>query len=315
VHSIGDCDDAPSGYLLPVRSAAWPALSYPDWRPTLDTLHMFTQIVGKIRLALAPEEPQWGQVPLYPTARGLSTSAMPWSEGTIDMEFDLIDHELVIRASHGVIVRIVLPDRSVADFYQALMTELDRLGVHVSIWTMPVEFENPIPFPDDVEHNSYDRDAVARFFDALERVSTVMHTYRSRFRARTSPVHFFWGTFDLANTRYSGAPAPPPPDADAITRGSYTVEQISVGFWPGDEGIIRDAAFFAYAYPRPERIAQAEVTPDAAAWSSEHGLFLLPYADVRREPDPESVLLAFFDSAYTACASRLGWSPALVAPR
>src|ERR1700690_2354774 len=219
------------------RSTEWPELAYREWRDTLDTLHMFTQIVGKVRLELAPDEPQWAQVPLYLTARGLSTSAMPWAEGTIDIEFYLIDHPLVIRASHGVVTRIPLAGRSVADFYVEAMAELERLGVHVSIYETPVEFENPIPFPDDVTHHTYDLDAVARFFDALSRVAVVMHEYRARFRGRTTPVHFFWGTFDLANTRYSGAPAEPPVDAASITLRSYDVEQITVGFWPGDARI------------------------------------------------------------------------------
>ncbi|MDQ1512008.1 MAG: hypothetical protein QOG50_3852 [Actinomycetota bacterium] len=271
---------------------------------------MFTQIVGKVRLALAPDEPEWAQVPLYPTARGLSTSAMPWADGTIDMEFDLIDHGLVIRASHGAVVRISLVDRSVASFYREFMSELDSLGVNLSIYTMPVEFADPIPFPDDEVHRSYDRDAVGRFFDVLSRIAAVLHAYRARFRGRTSPVHFFWGSFDLVNTRYSGAPAEPPPDADVIMRRSHDAEQISVGFWAGDERN-PDAAFFAYAYPQPERIADAAIAPDNAFWSAEQGLFILRYADLRIEPDPSAVLRQFFDSTYAACASGLGWSPSL----
>jgi hypothetical protein len=286
-------------------------LPYADWRDTLDTLHMFTQIVGKIRLELAPDEPQWAQVPLYPTARGLWTSAMPWADSSIDMEFDLIDHVLVIRGSRGAVARITLADRSVADFYGELMRTLDAMGVHLSIRTMPVEFANPIPFPDDVVHHSYDRDAVGRFFDALSRVAAVMHEYRGRFRGRTSPVHFFWGTFDLANTRYSGAPAQPPPDADPITRGSYDVEQITVGFWPGDERF-EEAAFFAYGYPQPEQVDRATIGPEPAFWSGEHGLFLLRYDDVRAAPDPAAAVREFLGSTYAACASLLFWSPSLV---
>jgi Family of unknown function (DUF5996) len=296
--------------VLTTTSSAWPALPYTEWRDTLDTLHMFTQIVGKVRLALAPDEPQWGQVPLYLTARGLSTSAMPWADGTIDIEFDLVGHELVIRASHGLVKRIPLTDRSVADFYREVMADLDQLGVNVSIYETPVEFADPIPFPDDDTHKTYDPGAVARYFDALGRVAAVMHEYRGRFRGRTSPVHFFWGTFDLANTRYSGAPAEPPPVADPITRASYNVEQISVGFWPGDERIA-EAAFFAYGYPKPDQIAEAAIDPGPAFWSEENGLFLLRYDDMRGEPDPLAAIRQFFDSSYQACASRLGWSPSL----
>src|SRR3954452_5094533 len=264
----------------PAGSDAWPALPYDGWRDTLDTLHMFTQIVGKIRLALAPDEPGWAQVPLYPTARGLWTSAMPWADGTIDMEFDLLAHQLVMRASDGRGLRLPLTERSVADLYTEVMAALDLLGVNISIRTMPAEFADPIPFPDDTKHHSYDRDAVRRFFDVLGRVAVVMHRYRARFRARTSPVQFFWGSFDLANTRFSGAPAEPPADADLITRRSYDAEQITVGFWPGDERI-PEASFFAYGYPQPERIEHARVAPADARWSAEHGLFLLRYDDVR----------------------------------
>jgi hypothetical protein len=294
------------------RSSEWPALPYGEWRDTLDTLHMFTQIVGKVRLGLAPDEPQWAQVPLYPTARGLSTSAMPWADGTIDMEFDLVDHELVIRASHGAVTRIPLGGRSVASFYRDFMTELDALGVNISIYTTPVEFADPIPFPDDEVHRSYDRDAVARFFDVVSRVDAVMHAYRARFRGRTTPVSFFWGSFDLANIRYSGTPADPPPDADVIMRRSHDAEQITVGWWAGDERMT-EAAFFAYAYPQPEQIAEAVIAPDNAFWSAEQGLFILRYAEVRSEPEPDGMVRRFFDSAYEACATRLGWSPSLVA--
>jgi len=292
------------------RPTVWPALPYGEWRETLDTLHMFTQIVGKVRLRLAPDEPEWAQVPLYPTARGLSTSAMPWADGTIDMEFDLIDHELVIRASQGGVARIPLAGRSVASFYREFMAELDTLGVNLSIYTMPVEFANPIPFPDDEVHHSYDRDAVRRFFDGLSRIAAVMHAYRARFRGRTSPVSFFWGSFDLANARYSGAPAEPSADADVITRRSHDAEQIVVGFWPGDERT-PEAAFFAYGYPQPEGIDDATIAPDNTYWSAEQGLFILRYDDLRRESEPEVVLRRFFDSTYEACASRLGWSPSL----
>jgi len=295
---------------MSTRSNEWPALPYTEWRETLDTLHMFTQIVGKIRLALAPDETQWAQVPLYPTARGLSTSAMPWAEGTVDIEFDLIDHELVIRASHGALARVRLVERSVAEFYTEVMAQLEKLGVHVSIYETPVEFPHPIRFPEDVTHHSYDRAAVARFFDAIGRVAAVLHEYRARFRGRTSPVHFFWGTFDLSNTRYSGAPAEPPPDADSIMRRSYDVEQITVGFWPGDERI-PEAAFFAYGYPQPAQIEDARIAPAPAHWSAEHGLFLLRYDDLRRDPEPETALREFFETTYEACASRMGWSQSL----
>jgi hypothetical protein len=293
-------------------SEDWPALPYAEWHDTLDTLHMFTQIVGKIRLTLAPDEPQWAQVPLYPTARGLSTSAMPWDDGAIDIEFDLIDHMLVVRTSRGSVVRLSLVDRSVADFYNEVMAELERLGVHVTIYTTPVEFAGPIPFPEDTVHDSYDRAAVRRFFDALSRIASVMHDYRARFRGRTSAVQFFWGTFDLANARYSGAPAYPGADADFIMRRAHDVEQVLVGFWPGDELIVQEAALYAYGFPQPDGIERAPIAPETAFWSDEHRLFLLRYDDVRRASDPRAAIREFFDSTYAACASLMDWSPALV---
>jgi hypothetical protein len=294
-------------------STAWPALPYAAWKPTLDTLHMFAQVVGKVRLALAPPEPQWGQVPLYLTARGLTTSAMPWEDGALDIEFDFVEHELVVRTSPGEVIRIALAGHSVAEFYAEVMAALEKFGVHVTVWSLPREIPDPISFEQDTRAD-YDADAVERYFGVLTRVARVMHEHRAEFRGRTSPVHFFWGTFDLANTRYSGAPASPPPGADSITRGSYDVEQISCGFWPGDERL-PEAAFFAYGYPQPDRIDQAVVAPDAAFWSPETGLFLLRYDDVRRAPDPPAAIRTFLDSTYTACASLLGWSPGLVERR
>jgi hypothetical protein len=288
----------------------WPALPYAEWKDTLDTLHMFTQVVGKVRLALAPDEPQWAQVPLYVTARGLSTSMMPWDDTALDIEFDFIDHDLVVRTSPGEVVRIALAGHSVAEFYREVMAALEKLGVNVSIWPVPVEIPDPIPFEKD-ERNSYDASAVARFFDALTRVTRVMHEHRSEYRGRTSAVHFFWGTFDLANARYSGETAAPPPGADSITLRSYDVEQITCGWWPGDARF-EEPAFYAYAYPQPARIERATIAPANAFWSGEAGLFLLRYDDARAASDPGAVLREFFDSTYTACASLLGWSPGLV---
>jgi hypothetical protein len=293
-----------------VHPRPWPALPYAEWKDTLDTLHMFTQVVGKVRLALAPDEPQWAQVPLYVTARGLSTSSMPWDDTALDIEFDFVDHELVVRTSPGEVVRIALPGHSVAEFYREVMASLEKLGVNVAIWPVPVEIPDPIPFEED-QRASYDKPAVERFFHALTRVARVMHEHRSEFRGRTSPVHLFWGTFDLANARYSGDKAAPPPGADPITLRSYDVVQITCGWWPGDARF-EEAAFYAYAYPQPERIERAPITPENAFWSSEAGLFLLRYDDVRASPDPRAAVREFFDSTYTACASLLGWSPGLV---
>ena len=300
-----------TGVVTPHQQrAVWPALPFVEWKDTLDTLHMFTQVVGKVRLALSPAEPEWGQVPLYPTARGLSTSVMPWNDMSLDLEFDLLAHELVLRNSRGRVTRIPLTGRSVARFYREVMDALDVMGVKVAIWPVPVEIPNPIPFEED-ERDTYDPSAVERFFDVLTRVARVLHEHRAEFRGRTSPVNFFWGTFDLANARYSGAPATPPEGADVIIRGSYDVEQIVAGFWPGDERF-PESAFFAYAYPKPDGVEHASVEPPSAAWNEETGLFVVRYEDVRAADDPTYAIHTFLDSTYTACATLRGWSPALV---
>jgi hypothetical protein len=289
----------------------WPALPYEEWRPTRDTLHMYTQVIGKLRLALSPFEPQWANVPLYVTARGLSTSPVPVGLRTFDVELDLVDHVALLRTSDGGHERIPLRGQPVADFYREVMEALGRMQLAVSVSELPSEVPDPIPFPEDRVHHTYDPAAIHRFWEALSRVDVLMKRHRAPFRGRTSPVHFFWGSFDLANTRYSGRPASPPPGAGTILRYSDDAEQICAGFWPGS-GAMTYPAFFAYAYPRPDGIERAEPRPEAAAWVEDAGLFLLPYDAVRTAPDPALAVLEFLSSTYDACAGRLGWSADLV---
>jgi Family of unknown function (DUF5996) len=288
----------------------WPDLPYEWWQPTRDTLHMYTQVVGKLRLALTPFEPQWANVPLYITARGLTTSPVPFEAGTFDAEFDFFDHVLVVRTSGGGLERVPLGG-PVADFYAEVMAALGRLGVSVEVSELPSEVPEPIRFPLDREHHTYEGEQANRFWRVLSRVDTVMKRHRARFRGKTSPVHFFWGTFDLANTRFSGRPASPPPGVGTILRHSEDAEQVCAGFWPGDARTPYPA-FFAYGYPRPEGIEASDPRPDAARWVEEAGLFLLPYDAVRAAPDPADATLEFLTSTYDACAARLGWSDDLV---
>jgi hypothetical protein len=288
----------------------WPELPYEWWRPTRDTLHMYTQVVGKLRLALSPFEPQWANVPLYLTARGLTTSPIPFGSVTFDAELDLVDHVLVVRVSDGRLARVPLRG-AVAEFYGAVMAALHGLGLSVAVSELPSEVPDPIPFPLDRTHQTYDGAQAHRFWRVLTQVDVVMKRHRARFRGKTSPVHFFWGSFDLANTRFSGRPASPPPGADTILRYSDDAELICAGFWPGDQRT-PFPAFFAYGYPQPDGIELAKPRPAAARWVDESGLFVLPYEAVRTAPAPAAAILEFLDSTYVACAAGLGWSTDLV---
>jgi len=286
----------------------WPALPFDDWRDTRDTLHMCTQIVGKLRLALSPFEPQWANVPLYVTARGLTTSPVPDGLRTFDVEFDLVDHRLVVRASDGSIEQLPLRPRAVADFFADLMGALDRLGIDVTISPGPSEVADPIPFAEDRVHHSYEPADARRFFHVLSQADVVLKEHRSRFNGKAPPVEFFWGSFDLVGIRFSGRPATPPPGADTITRYGGDAEQICGGFWPGQDAFPA-AAFFAYGYPKPDGIEQASIAPEGAGWNPDIGEFVFPYDAMRMAPDPRRALLDFLESTYDACAQRLGWSP------
>ena len=287
----------------------WPALPLAAWEPTRATVHMWTQIVGKIRLALTPYLNHWWQVPLYVGARGLSTSAIPHAGGSFEMLFDFVGHELVIAKSDGVTLTLPLAPKSVAAFYAELMAALRELGIAVEIWPMPVEIPNPIRFDRDEQHAHYDPDSASRFFRALASADAVLKEFRGRFIGKASPVHFFWGSFDLAVTRFSGRRAPAIPNADAITREAYSHEVSSVGWWPGD-ATVPEPAFYTYAAPQPAGFAEAPVRPAAAFFHKQLSQFLLRYEDARRAPSPREAVLDFCQSTYEAAAKLGKWNRA-----
>jgi hypothetical protein len=295
--------------VTPSRAELWPELPYDAWRPTRDTLHMELQAVGKIRLALSPFEPQWANVPLYVTPRGLNTSAIPHPSGEVfDVDVDLVDHRVRVRTGAGAVEEVELRARPVAEFYADLVAALERAKVPVELSTLPSEVADPIPFPEDTVHREYDPAAVDRFRRALASIDAVMREHRARSSGRTSLVQFFWGTFDLAATRFSGRPATPVGDNE-IMRRSTDAELFCAGWWPGDERV-GAPTFFAYAYPKPDGIEAAAVAPAGARWDGAMGEFLLPYDDVRTAADPRRALLDFLDSTFEAGARAGGWPSA-----
>ena len=287
-------------------SNTWPSLPLDEWKDTCSTLHMWTQIVGKIRLEQMPLVNHWWNVPLYVSARGLTTTAMPYKEIFFEMEFDFVDHALTITTSDGKSGRVALAPKSVATFYRETMDALRQAGIEVDIWKMPVEITDPIAFDEDEQHASYDPEYVNRFWQVLRSSDRVLQEFRSRFIGKSSPVHFFWGSFDLAVTRFSGRPAPPKPDADVITREAYSHEVISHGWWPG-QGPLGKAAFYSYTAPAPEGLGEVKVRPDQAYYNAEMGLFLLLYDDLRNAPNPEETLLDFLQTTYEAGANLAKW--------
>jgi hypothetical protein len=292
---------------------SWPALPFDAWKDTCATLHMWTQVVGKIRLAKAPLVNHWWQVPLYVTSRGLTTSPIPDNARTFQIDFDFIAHRLTMATSDGRTESFALAPRSVADFYKETMERMRVLGIDVKISTLPVEIPDPIPFEADREHAAYDADYAHRFWRVLALADQAMKTFRSRFIGKASPVHFFWGSFDLAATRFSGRPAPPHPStpyvSDRITREAYSHEVSSCGFWPGNGGF-GQAAFYSYAYPQPAGFPDAPVLPKGAYYSKELGEFILPYDAVRLSADSENAALDFFQTTYDAAANLAHWDRA-----
>lgn len=288
---------------------SWPSLPLEEWKDTLSTLHMWTQVVGKVRLAQTPLVNHWWNVPLYVSARGLTTTAMPYGDIFFEMEFDFIDHKLGIKCSDGANSSIALEPKSVATFYRETMSALDKLGLEVKIWKMPVEIPDPIPFDQDEQHASYDPEYVNRLWQILRSSERVMQQFRSRFIGKSSPVHFFWGSFDLAVTRFSGRPAPPRPDADPITREAYSHEVISHGWWPG-QGPLGKAAYYSYTAPAPEGLSAAKLRPEQAFYSTDMSEYLLLYDDVRNAPDPDAALMEFLQSTYEAGAELAKWDRA-----
>lgn len=288
------------------NSELLPALPLAEWQDTYYTLHMWTQIVGKIRLKLSPVLNHWWQVPLYVTTRGLTTSPIPYQQQSFEILFDFIKHELVIQTSSGAIANIPLEPKSVADFYQELMAVLHSLGIEVKIRDLPDEVPNPIPFTENREHSSYDKKYVERLWQILVQTDKVFKEFRGRFLGKCSPVHFFWGSFDLAVTRFSGRRAPENPGVDAITREAYSHEVISHGFWPGS-GSITAPAFYSYTAPAPAGLGKALILPNNAFYSAEVSEFLLMYDDIRQAESPQQLLLEFMQSTYEAGANLANW--------
>ncbi len=288
---------------LSAKEKLWPSLPLDLWQDTYATLHMWTQIVGKIRLALAPPVNHWWHCALYVSARGLTTSAMPYRGMLVELEFDFIAHELVIRTSDNATRAVLLAPRSVANFYHELMTTLKSLGIEVSIFTKPQEVADPIPFEDDLKHASYDPQYANSFWQILLQSSRIFEEFRGRFLGKCSPVNFYWGSFDLAVTRFSGRPAPPRPGADLITREAYSHECISAGFWPGAG--YGGPAFYSYAAPAPPGLENESAGP--GFYSPEMCEFLLKYDDVRASASPRDTLLEFLQKSYEAGCKLASW--------
>ena len=290
----------------------WPDLTLSRWQDTRDTLHMWTQIVGKVRMGLTPMINHWWQVALYVSARGLTTSLMHAGGRGLEIDFDFVDHVLDLRTTDGQRQRVSLEPRSVASFYAATMAALDKLGVTVHLFARPSEVVEAIPFDLDELHHSYDPDAARRFWLALVQAHRVMLRFRARFIGKVSPVHFFWGGADLAVTRFSGRPAPKHPGGvpncpDWVQELAYSHEVSSCGFWPAGS---EEGAFYAYAYPQPDGFADWAVEPAAAYYDATLGEFLLPYSAVRTASDPDAALLSFFQTTYEAAAELAGWDRA-----
>ena len=286
--------------------ASWPPLPLEAWQDTYDTLHMWTQIVGKVKLELCPYLNEWWEVALHPTARGLTTLPMPTERGALEMSFDFVDHNLRLNTTAGAVKAMPLIPRSVADFYHELMAALRALGVEVTINTLPDEVEHPIPCDQDHVHASYDPEYATRWWRILIRASKVFARYRSPFVGKSSPVQFFWGSFDLSETRFSGRPAEPPKGANHITRLAEDQENIAAGFWPGG-GKVDGPAFYAYTYPEPAGFKTARVKPSSAYYNADLGEFILMYDDMRQADSPEETLLAFLQSTYEAGANLAHW--------
>jgi hypothetical protein len=288
------------------RPECWPSLPFSSWKDTYATVHMWTQIVGKVRLRLTPLVNHWWNVPLYVTARGLTTARIPYGEKAFELRFDFLQHQFVLETNDGLVKTLALEPRSVAEFYQEFMELLRSAKIEVKIWRMPVEIPDPIPFDQDRVHASYDRASAEKFWRILLSVDTVFNEFRARFIGKSSPVHFFWGSFDLAVTRFSGRRAPERPGADVITREAYSHEVSSVGFWPGG-GNLQGATFYSYAAPEPQGFKDERARPDVAYYDRQLGEFLLMYDEVRKAESPTACLLEFCQSTYQAAATLAKW--------
>jgi len=291
---------------------SWPALAYADWQDSCNTLHLWTQVVGKVKLALSPRSNHWWGVVLFVAARGLTTGAMPYRGRALQIDFDFCAHEVVLSTTDAREQRIALKPMATADFYAAVMAALRALDVDVRIWTMPSEIEGAIPFDADRTHASYDAAAANIFWRQLVQADRVFNIFRARFLGKVSPSHFFWGSFDLAVTRFSGRVAPPlksnntPNVAAWVMNEAYSHECASVGFWPGNGGYGR-AAFYAYAYPEPDGFGAEKVAPAGAAYNTDVGQFLVDYDAIRTAASPDDALLDFMQTTYEAAANRAAW--------
>jgi hypothetical protein len=293
-----------------------PSLPLAEWQDTYITLHLWTQIVGKIRMVLSPEINHWWHSTLYITPRGLTTGTIPYKTRAVEIRFDFIDRQLHIESSDGETQTVALMPRSVADFYQAVMAALKAINIEVRICTMPQEIANPIPFDLDNEHTTYDQESAQRFWQILVQVDRILRTFQSKFIGKSSPVHFFWGSFDLALTRFSGRVAPQHPGgvpgmADWVTREAYSHEVSSCGFWAGDKAVM-EAVFYAYAYPEPEAFLTYPIQPKETFYNTQMREFVLPYEVVRQADDPEAMLLTFLQSTYEAAANLAHWDRGLL---
>jgi len=291
--------------------AGWPSARLPGWLDTCATLRLWTQMVGKVRLALTPQVNHWWNVPLYVSARGLTTSAMPCGQHTVELEFDFIAQQLVLRLSDGRAFTQDLRSQPMPEFYRKFLALLDTAGVRVRLWPMPVEIPGAVRFDQDHGHTAYDAEVARVLWTILRSTSRVFQQFRGDFIGKSSPVHFFWGAADLAVTRFSGRPAPIRPNADAVTREAYSHEVSSVGFWPGsDPGPVRTASFYAYAAPEPPGFRAAQVRPHGAYYHDELGEFVLDYEQVRATSSPTAALLDFCQSTYAAAATLGHWDRA-----
>lgn len=289
---------------------AFPEIPLEAWRPTKNTLHLYCQIVGKIRLAMHPRINHWWHVPLYVTPRGLSTRTIPYSRGNFEIEFDFRDHKLTMRTSDGGYEDFALYDGlTVADFYSSTFANLAKLGIEPSIKAVPYEAPSTTPFPEDIENKSYDKEYVGRFHRTLVTVDGILNEFRGRFLGKSTPVHMFWHSFDLALTRFSGKRVPPRDGAGRVEREAYSHEVISFGFWFGDdkEGSVPAPAFYSYTAPNPQGLDDEKLQPEEAFWTPDGGMALMMYDAARTSADPRKAALDFLESAYQAGAKRAGW--------
>ena len=293
-----------------MNSTLWPALPLPEWKDTYETLHRWMQIVGKIRLTLSPPMNHWWNTTLYVTPSGLTTSSMTYKGQYLQIDFDFTEHILLIRTTKGSPKTIVLEPRSVADFYHEVMRNLESLGMPITIWTTPVEVQDRTPFEKDEKHAAYDPEYAQRVWRIMAEANRVLTEFRGRFIGKVSPVHFFWGAFDLVVTRFSGRRAPPHPGAPNMARfvavEAYSHEVSSCGFWPGG-GPVNEPAFYAYAYPEPQGFKDYPIQPQEAFYHKEMGEFLIPYDVVRNAKSPDDVLMTFLQTSYEAAATCAKW--------